>query len=238
MGTPPSSLMSLTSMTRKIICAAVLLTAGFWTTFSNAKITVISTMCQNGPSKWMKCPHEAKRRPTTTEEFLDNLNADDSEQKFCCGDFENRFCCSFAEKLREVPGFDPGTHEDSSVRYRFHHVERFPFGGFLVYLFWFFLIVFIFTAITYIFGCALFEKKSTKDYDEIKAGKSSPYPDTNLAINSNSMCHTIGCPPPNYNSVSRPYNFGGTADLYQNVTQTRNSELPAPPLYQKQDSRN
>ena len=114
-------------------------------------------MCQNGPSKWMKCPHEAKRRPTTTEEFLDNLNADDSEQKFCCGDFENRFCCSFAEKLREVPGFDPGTHEDSSVRYRFHHVERFPFGGFLVYLFWFFLIVFIFTAITYIFGCALFE---------------------------------------------------------------------------------
>ena len=37
---PPSSLMSLTSMTRKIICAAVLLTACFWTTFSNAKITV------------------------------------------------------------------------------------------------------------------------------------------------------------------------------------------------------
>ena len=114
-------------------------------------------MCQNGPSKWMKCPHEAKRRPTTTEEFLDNLNADDSEQKFCCGDFENRFCCSFAEKLREVPGFDPGTHEDSSVRYRFHHAEQFPFGGFLSYLFWFFLVVFAFTAITYIFGCALFE---------------------------------------------------------------------------------
>ena len=114
-------------------------------------------MCQNGPSKWMKCPHEAKRHPTTTEEFLDNLNADDSEQKFCCGDFENRFCCSFAEKLREVPGFDPGTHEDSSVRYRFHHAEQFPFGGFLSYLFWFFLVVFTFTAITYIFGCALFE---------------------------------------------------------------------------------
>ena len=89
-----------------------------------------------------------------------------------------------------------------------------------------------------IFCCCGKKKKSTKDYDEIKAGKSSPYPDTNLAINSNSMCHTIGCPPPNYNSVSRPYNFGGTADLYQNVTQTRNSGLPAPPLYQKQDSPN
>ena len=88
--------------------------------------------------------------------------------------------------------------------------------------------------------CCGKKKKSTKDYDEIKAGKSSPYPDTNLALNSNSnsMCHTIGCPPPNYNSVSRPYNFGGTADLYQNVTQTRNSGLPAPPLYQKQDSPN
>ena len=41
------------------------------------------------------------------------MNTEDDEQKFCCGDMTNRFCCSFAEKLREVPGFDPSKHYDS-----------------------------------------------------------------------------------------------------------------------------
>ena len=49
----------------------------------------------------------------STREFLDDMNAEDDEQKFCCGDMTNRFCCSFAEKLREVPGFDPSKHYDS-----------------------------------------------------------------------------------------------------------------------------
>ena len=49
----------------------------------------------------------------STREFLDDMNTEDDEQKFCCGDMTNRFCCSFAEKLREVPGFDPSKHYDS-----------------------------------------------------------------------------------------------------------------------------
>ena len=41
-------------------------------------------------------------------------------------------------------------------------------------------------------------------------------------------------PPPNYQSI-KPYNFGGTADLYQNVTQIRNSEMQ-PPSYKSLDN--
>ena len=113
-------------------------------------------MCQtDNPTRWMKCPDEAHRPSSNAAELLDNLNAKDSEQKFCCGDPKNRFCCSFAEKVRELPGFDPGTHVDSSIRYRFHHGQN--HFGFWSYLFAFVITALLVGAITYIFGCVIFE---------------------------------------------------------------------------------
>ena len=113
-------------------------------------------MCQTDtPSRWMKCPDDAHGPSSNAAELLDNLNAKDSEQKFCCGDPQNRFCCSFAEKVRELPGFDPGTHVDSSIRYRFHHGQN--HFGFWSYLFAFVITAFLVGAITYIFGCVIFE---------------------------------------------------------------------------------
>ena len=88
-------------------------------------------MCQAAHGKWLKCPDQAKGPSNSVREILDNLNTEDSEQKFCCGDIENRFCCGFTEKVREIPGFDPGTHEDSSVRYRFRHHHGYGHFGFL-----------------------------------------------------------------------------------------------------------
>ena len=86
-------------------------------------------------------------------EFLDDMNTRDREQKFCCGDLENRFCCSFAEKLREVPDFDPSTHLDDTVRYRYTYGH----WGFWYYLIVLGLSVLVIGVISYIFGCVIFE---------------------------------------------------------------------------------
>ena len=103
----------------------------------------------------MKCPaaphHDSRAK--STREFLDDMNTEDDEQKFCCGDMTNRFCCSFAEKLREIPGFDPSEHYDASVRYRLAH------SG---YHFWHYFLGFTLSVlaigfISYVFGSILFE---------------------------------------------------------------------------------
>ena len=103
----------------------------------------------------MKCPaaphHDSRAK--STREFLDDMNTEDDEQKFCCGDMTNRFCCSFAEKLREIPGFDPSEHYDASVRYRLAH------SG---YHFWHYFLGFTLSVlaigfISYVFGSIIFE---------------------------------------------------------------------------------
>ena len=84
---------------------------------------------------------------------MNDLTEDD-EQKFCCGDMTNRFCCSFAEKLREIPGFDPSEHYDASVRYRLAHSGHLHFWH---YLLGFTLSVLGIGFITYVFGSIIFE---------------------------------------------------------------------------------
>ena len=116
-------------------------------------------MCQAAHGKWLKCPDQAKGPSNSVREILDNLNTEDSEQKFCCGDIENRFCCGFTEKVREIPGFDPGTHEDSSVRYRFRHHHGYGHFGFLSYLIGFGLFVLCTGILFYCFGCVIVEVK-------------------------------------------------------------------------------
>ena len=113
-------------------------------------------MCQNkndGNLRWMKCPRESYGIANSKNEFLDDMNTRDREQKFCCGDLENRFCCSFAEKLREVPDFDPSTHLDDTVRYRYTYGH----WGFWHYLIILGLSVLVIGVISYIFGCVIFE---------------------------------------------------------------------------------
>ena len=71
--------------------------------------------------------------------------------------------------------------------------------------------------------CCCRKKKNTKDYIPPEKGsgsRPSPYPDSgveNLATSGRTLA-TSGQNLPNYQSIARPYNFGGTADLYQNVT--------------------
>ena len=95
----------------------------------------------------------------STREFLDDMNTEDDEQKFCCGDMTNRFCCSFAEKLREIPGFDPSEHYDASVRYRLGHSGHWHFWH---YLFGFALTVLCIGFISYVFGSIIFEVSRLK----------------------------------------------------------------------------
>lgn len=119
---------------------------------------MISTLCQTGSGKWLKCPDQANVRPSSGREFMDNINSEPEEQKFCCGNPENRFCCSFSEKLTEIPGFDPENHKDASgMRYRFH---RPSFWSFWSYAFMFFLTVFFIGVLFWIFGFVLFEVRS------------------------------------------------------------------------------
>ena len=87
----------------------------------------------------------------------------------------------------------------------------------------------------YCLCCCCRKKKSTNDYEEInkkQPKRSNPYPDASV---QNVNINSLNVPPPNYQTM-RPYNFGGTADLYQNVTQTRN--LSSPPSYQSLDAQN
>ena len=117
---------------------------------------VVSTMCQtkeDGYLRWMKCPLESYGSADSKREFLDDMNTSEHEQKFCCGDLEHRFCCSFAEKLREVPDFDPSGHKDGTVRYRVRH-EHFHFWHYLIFIG---LSVLCIGVISYIFGCVIFE---------------------------------------------------------------------------------
>jgi hypothetical protein len=118
---------------------------------------VISTLCQTetpkGTARWMKCPTEATAKADSTREFLDNISTEDEEQKFCCGQSSDRFCCSLAEKLREIPGFDPESHHDRGTRYRYQSGH----WGFWHYLFLMAMVFFSVAAITYIFGCVIFE---------------------------------------------------------------------------------
>ena len=113
-------------------------------------------MCQtkqDGYLRWMKCPLESYGSADSKREFLDDMNTSEHEQKFCCGDLEHRFCCSFAEKLREVPDFDPSGHKDGTVRYRVRH-EHFHFWHYLIFIG---LSVLFIGFISYIFGCVIFE---------------------------------------------------------------------------------
>ena len=113
-------------------------------------------MCQtkqDGYLRWMKCPLESYGSADSKREFLDDMNTSEHEQKFCCGDLEHRFCCSFAEKLREVPDFDPSGHKDGTVRYRVRH-EHFHFWHYLIFIG---LSVLCIGVISYIFGCVIFE---------------------------------------------------------------------------------
>ena len=113
-------------------------------------------MCQtktDGNLRWMKCPLESYRSADSKREFLDDMNTHEHEQKFCCGDLENRFCCSFAEKLREVPDFDPSGHHDGTVRYRVRH-EHFHFWHYILFIG---ISVLVIGVISYIFGCVIFE---------------------------------------------------------------------------------
>ena len=118
-------------------------------------------MCQkeesDGKLRWMKCPNESPGTPSNSREFLDDLNTEDDEQKFCCGSVQDRFCCSFAEKLREVPEFDPSSHYDASMRYRFRHLDHY---GFWHYMLFFVISVLFILFISYIFGCVIFEVRN------------------------------------------------------------------------------
>lgn len=128
---------------------------------------VVSSLCQkeepNGQLRWMRCPKEARGHAESTREYLDDMNAEDEEQKFCCsggnGGLTDRFCCSLSEKLREIPGFDPASHYDQSVRYRFRHQGHWHFWH---YLFFMALSVLFIGFISYIFGCMIFEVNKRK----------------------------------------------------------------------------
>ena len=83
--------------------------------------------------------------------------------------------------------------------------------------------------------CCGKKKKSKKGYEDLEKQKfkSSPYPDSsvqNTNLTPNTTVNLIERP--NYSSSVQPYNFGGTTELYQNVTPSRNSEMP-PPTYQQ-----
>ena len=78
--------------------------------------------------------------------------------------------------------------------------------------------------------CRSSKKKSTKDYkDPSKQPRRSPYPDSGVEtlIVTSPHSNASGGPPPNYQSIAGR-NFGGTADLYQDVTTSR---YQTPPSY-------
>lgn len=199
----------------------------------NARVTVISSLCQaedeNGQSRWMSCPAESRGPSKNVREMVDNLKSGDDEQKFCCGSASERFCCSFQEKVKEVPDFDPQTHMDDSVRYRYHGPLHFWH-----YLFIFGLTILVLGLIGYLFGCIAFEliyciccccgafDKKKKAKNAAKKGQKQPNAwrspsgeSSSLIVNNSGV--PVTRPPQSYETI-RPANFGGTADLYQNMT--------------------
>ena len=74
--------------------------------------------------------------------------------------------------------------------------------------------------------CCCSKKRNVDEFEPVKkskVNKSSPYPDNgypveNLIVTRPTNSNSNDGQPPNYQSIRRDYNFGGTADLYQNVT--------------------
>ena len=70
--------------------------------------------------------------------------------------------------------------------------------------------------------CCRSKKKSTQDLKDkpAKQPRRNPYPDSSVEtlIVTSTHSNAASGPPPNYQSIAGNPNFGGTADLYQDVT--------------------
>lgn len=229
-----------------------------------AKIEVISTTCQvqdkhGSESRWMTCPELGSQSPPKTfREFEHYKNSETEDRKFCCGSITSRFCCTFDEKKKELPDFDPSTHEDPEHTYLYrsdwHHF------GFWNALLVTSTIVLILGLMLYMISCIFIEvfemiiyvlcfccRKKKKGKDNTKEYRPN---ERNSLVNgadpfaSSSSRRTFNIGDGNRNAYQtidgqnylvRSTPNGGQPSLYQNVTDSvRTKSLrpaDAPPAY-------
>jgi len=231
---------------------------------TSARVEVISTTCQTQEKygselKWMTCDgHGSFSPPKTFREFEHYKNSKEEDRKFCCSSITTRFCCTFDEKKKELPDFDPNTHEDPEFSYLYrsdwHHFGF--WNGLLVTA----TIVLILGLMIYMISCIFVEvfemiiyvlcyccrkkkkgKTNTKEYrpnernslvNGVDPLSTSPSRRTfNIGDSNRNAYQTID----GQNYIVRSSPNGGQPNLYQNVTDSVRPKplrpVDAPPAY-------
>lgn len=238
------------------------LALGVFVALGEGYVQVISTTCvkedyNTGQDIWLTCPYEATGVAFSVEEFKDNLKYKDEDQKFCCGDKKLRYCCSLEARIRESPAFNPEVEDNSDPHIVYHYYQDWYHFGWFTYLIIFATTVAFLALIAYIFGCVIAEilelvfcffcyccgkKKTQRSRKEGKMYRPEAFAQnerSSLVVvpmppSGNSIPRSSSAPlppPPNYQAVTDE--FGGTPDLYQNITSNVNRPNVNLPSYEE-----